>query len=213
MAQSTRSKYRTIEYREFSIFKTRKLTIVRARARARTASCERRAVTIDRTSKPRVMLRWWTDLRDRVFHDENVGDGAKHAKVLPQFLAAGLPGEAADEEFAGCRVATVGRTPAGATRMATVYRHQGVVEVVLDRAVRRLHAGAADRKRKILHYNQNPLYRESRFRSENFSFRRADGGEEKQEVGGGRRDENTRERSESFGRGFRGFARASKRKL
>lgn len=91
------------------------------------------------------MLRiWWTDLCDRILHDENVGDGAKHAKVLSQLLAARLPRKAAHEKLSRRRVAAVGCTPAGAARVATVYRHQRVVEVVLDRPVRRLHAGAAN---------------------------------------------------------------------
>jgi len=55
-----------------------------------------------------------TDLRHRILHDEDIGDGTKHAKIFSQLFAARLPGEAAHEKLARRRIAAVWRTPARA---------------------------------------------------------------------------------------------------
>ena len=45
-----------------------------------------------------------SDLRDGIFHDEHVCDGAKLAEVFAKFLRRRLPREAADEKLARSRI-------------------------------------------------------------------------------------------------------------
>lgn len=48
-----------------------------------------------------------------ILHDENIGDGAEHAEILPEFVRGREPAESADEELSGGGVVAVGGGPAG----------------------------------------------------------------------------------------------------